>query len=237
MPWLTMVFMGMPAPHSESNGKVIQVERGEIMTVDAMMLGVYRIPEIKVDSGTDWLGLAGIILTAFIVVLGTWTTVRNFKITTDSQEKISKDSADKQLERSKAENVAKNRQEWINGLRLTISNFIASCFEVRSLHVLNQRRTKLNPETFDDLMAVEHRDRELRAKIVSANGEARRYLSLIELYINPEESDSQYLVRISQEICNRAADEGFMLSGKCDDLVKISQSILKSEWERVKKMV
>ena len=86
-------------------------------------------------------------------------------------------------------------------------------------------------------MAVESLERELNARIVLAEGEARRCLSLIELYINPEEFESCELVRMSQEIFYRAGDESFKLAWECDDLVKISQSILKSEWERVKEMV
>ncbi|KQB52756.1 hypothetical protein AQS70_03400 [Pseudomonas endophytica] len=205
--------------------------------METMMLGVYKIPEITINSGIDWLGICGIVLTALIVVLGTWTTIKNFKNTTLSQEAVAEATSNRQFVHIKAENVAKNRQEWINGLRSEISNFISACFDVRSVYLNQSRPTGLVPELFEDFVTVENLERELKSKLIAAQGEARRCLSLIELYINPEEQASIDLVKTAQEIFHRAGDTSFNLTWECDDLVKIAQGILKCEWERVKQMV
>ncbi|MBA1321225.1 hypothetical protein [Pseudomonas plecoglossicida] len=207
------------------------------MSVDAMMLGLYTIPEIKLNIGTDWLGLSGVVLTAVIVAIGAWTTIRNFKVTTDSQEKIAEKNALMHSDHSKAENVARNRQEWINSLRIAIAGFISACHQVRALSKLSNRKLQIGPVTFEDGLAAEKQHVEAQAQLILAQGEARKYLALIELYINPGEAESRNLVKGAQEILHQATDDSFLLTWECDTLIEISQPVLKTEWERVKRMI
>lgn len=207
------------------------------MTFDSMMLGVYTIPEIKLNSGTDWVALSGILLTAVIVAIGAWTTIKNFRATTDSQERIAERHAAEQLEHSKAQNVARNRQEWINSLRMAVSDFIAACFEIRAIKKISLKNYTIKPELFEDQMDLERHELEIQSKLIRAEGEAKKQLALIELYINPDESDSRELVRMAHIFYENSGDQNFKMSYEVDEIVKISQEILKTEWERVKKMV
>lgn len=207
------------------------------MTLDAMMLGVYTIPEIKLNSGTDWLALSGVLLTAVIVAIGAWTTIKNFRATTESQEHIAERNATEQLEHSKAQNVAKNRQEWINSLRMAVSEFIAACFDIRALKQLSVKTYKLEPEYFEDQIDLQRHEMEMQSKLIRAEGEAKKQLALIELYINPDEQDSIELVHLAHIFNNQCGDLTFSISYEADTLIKVSQGILKTEWERVKQMI
>jgi hypothetical protein len=202
-----------------------------------MMLWFYSIPEIKLNSGTDWVALSGILLTAAIVAIGAWTTIKNFRATTDSQERIAERNALEQLEHSKAQNVAKNRQEWINSLRTAVSEFIAACFEIRAVKKLSLRNYEMEPKSFEDQMGLEKHELEIQSKLIRAEGEAKKQLSLIELYINPGEYASRELVRMAHVFYDNAGDQSFKISYEADTLIKVSQDILKTEWERVKKMI
>jgi hypothetical protein len=205
--------------------------------MDAMMLWFYSIPEIKLNTGTDWLALAGVVLTGAIVAIGAWTTIKNFKASTDSQERIAERNAAEQLEHSKAQNVAKNRQEWINSLRMSVSEFIAACYEIRALKKIAQKKYRMKPENFDDEIDLERHELEIQSRLIRAEGEAKKQLALVELYINPSEHESRELVRMSHIFYESAGDQNFKISWEADELIKVSQEILKTEWERVKKMV
>lgn len=205
--------------------------------MDAMMLWFYSIPEIKLNTGTDWLALAGVVLTGIIVAIGAWTTIKNFKASTDSQERIAERNAAEQLEHSKAQNVAKNRQEWINSLRMSVSEFIAACYEIRALKKIAQKNYRMKPENFEDEIDLERHELEIQSRLIRAEGEAKKQLALVELYINPSEHESRELVRMSHIFYESAGDQNFKISWEADELIKVSQEILKTEWERVKKMV
>lgn len=205
--------------------------------MDAMMLWFYSIPEIKLNTGTDWLALAGVILTGVIVAIGAWTTIKNFKATTDSQERIAERNAAEQLDHSKAQNVAKNRQEWINSLRLAVSEFIAACYEIRALKKISQKNYKMKPECFEDEMDLERHELDIQSKLIRAEGEAKKQIALVELYINPSEHESRELVRLAHLFYESAGDQDFKISYEADTLIKVAQEILKTEWERVKEMV
>lgn len=206
------------------------------MAFDAMMLGVYKVPEITVNSGTDWVVLAGTVLTAFIVALGTWTTIRNFNTTTKAQEDLAEKNAHRQLLHSKAEAVSRNRQEWINNLRSAISSFTAACFELYSVNIIMQTPTGIVALSVEETLSTVRLHREIVAKHASIKGEARRYLSEIQLFINPTEAPSAQLVITAINMYQAADSQGniYLLS---DQLIEQSQQILKTEWERVKDMV
>jgi hypothetical protein len=206
------------------------------MALDAMMLGVYKIPEITVDTGTDWVTFAGTILTVLVVFLGTWTTNKNFKTTTKAQERLAQQHAHHQLIQTKAEAVSKNRQEWINSLRVAISNFTGACFELRSIDMVLCGPSSLSAVTPEEAIAAATLHREIVSKHFAKKGEARKYLSEIELLINPTEQASSDMVEVARNMYQGADNEGniFILS---EMLIEKSQRILKTEWERVKQMV
>ena len=207
------------------------------MWVDTSVLYIDHLPEVSLNAGTDWVALCGIILTAIIVILGSWVTVRNFKIATEAQKNIAADNLKQSREQGKAEAVAQNRQEWINNLRSAISSFVASCLEIYLVDM-----SKASAESMS--LFAEHQDNIIRQNIsdltlrrTMAKCEAVRWKSQIELYINPNEKESSEMVALAGELL-KCADtlEGMDIYNLTQTLINMSQNILKKEWERVKKM-
>jgi hypothetical protein len=212
------------------------ITKGGGMAFDAMMLGVYKIPEITVNSGTDWVVLAGTLLTAFIVILGTWTTNKNFTTTTRAQEDLAESDAQHQLKRSKAEAVSRNRQEWINNVRTAISNFTAACFELRSLTIVLQGPIGLSALTSEEAIASATLHRDLLSRHAAKKGQAQRFLSEIQLFLNPAEQESADLINIAKNMY-QGADTNANIFILCEELIEKAQGILKTEWEKVKEMI
>lgn len=207
------------------------------MWVDTSVLYVNHLPEIRLDAGTDWVALGGIVLTAVIVILGSWVTIRNFRIATEAQKNIAADNLEQFREQGKAEAVAKNRQEWINSLRSAISTFVASCFEIYLIDISKtaaEVKSK-SAEVGDNTVIQSISDLTVRRTI--AKCEAVRWMSQIELYINPNEEESIAMVALAKQLLKHADTlEGQDIYNLSQHLIVKSQAILKKEWERVKEM-
>jgi len=134
---------------------------------------------------------------------------------------IAQISASKELSREEItfQVLSKNRQEWINDLRNTISHFISSTHKCRN-------NLAIPPEQRDLL------------KINNDVDSAWFHLSRLRLLVNPKEDDHKELVITA----NAFLDSIFVkeLQGKEKDievsLIKQAQTILKREWERVKSL-
>ncbi|MEN9906958.1 MAG: hypothetical protein RLZZ540_99 [Bacteroidota bacterium] len=108
--------------------------------------------------------------------------------------------------------LSENRQQWINNLRETVSEYIA-------LHSL------LEKETSDPITDIEH----------------MKNLSLLQtkviLMLNPNEEDSLNLTvemsKISKPKSQRPEINSSEVKAK---ILVLTQKILKTEWERVKKI-
>jgi hypothetical protein len=229
--------MGMRIPRVKY-GKVAGnlLKEAAQMAIETTMLTIHRVPELVINSGTDWVALGGTLLTALAVVVGAVVTNKNFKHTVQSQERMSLKNSEDLMFQSKAEALSKNRQEWINSLRTSVSSFIASATELYSVNIILRTPTGIIPDTEDREIQAATLHREIISKHAATKGEARRYLALIELHLNLKEDESIKMVKIAKDLYQSADNEGniFLL---CDELVEISQSILKKEWERVKQMI
>lgn len=112
--------------------------------------------------------------------------------------------------------VSSNRQVWIDNLRGTIADFLAKYAMVRM--------TNLLPPT----------DTSLQTRIEDVMRSARK----IELFINPREQDHAELVKIIAEMTNsmNRSDGTFKdVDVNTRRVVELSQTILKREWDRVKR--
>lgn len=206
------------------------------MAIETTMLTINRIPELVVNSGPDWITLGATLLTAIAVVVGGIVTVKNFRHTVERQEAVAKASSEDLVLQSKAEALAKNRQEWINSLRSSISSFIASAMELYSVNLILQTPTGIVQETSNDTIEAANLHRSILSKHAAVKGQARRYLAHIELHLNLNEYDSVELVKIARDLYQASDNQGnvYLLS---DRLIEASQLVLKKEWERVKKMI
>jgi hypothetical protein len=119
-----------------------------------------------------------------------------------------------------ASTITTSRQQWINNLRETISDFLAKANTVYGLaknHYANEQ----------SILRIE--------QLAQLNYK-------IHLLINPNEEDHSKLARlvdyISSSLNKLAKTEDIDLihevGDKQEELIKLSQQILKREWERVK---
>jgi len=117
--------------------------------------------------------------------------------------------------------LSSNRQAWINALRDQISEFISICALIHSGD-WNAHEEREFDEKFERLVFVE---------------------SKIKLLLNPDEADHNGLMNLLESarntLGNSAADNEnrrFEDWAKCyKAFVPLAQSVLKREWERVKK--
>jgi len=150
------------------------------------------------------------------VIIGPWITLRVAKKQIEATGSI----AERQIETSKAvadlharANVlSKNRQDWINALRIEIAGFMTSVSVVL-------------PLLFSQKDSIE------MYKLLS---QMQLHLSRTRLLINPKESDHAVLVEKMNEMAQRVLSFDNKISDLNDELVRLAQTLLKREWERVK---
>lgn len=122
---------------------------------------------------------------------------------------------------SRRQVIAPMRQVWINTLRDRISEFI-SLVSIGRLHICpsNEEEDAAKREAHR-----EDRSRYERLKLIAAG---------VELHINPKEKDHRELVDRINEIVE-AYHDNHDTRDQVKALVKLSQKILKEEWEVTKK--
>lgn len=194
------------------------------MWVDTSVLYVDRLPKIRLDSGTDWVALSGFLLTAVIVVLGTWATIHTYRKTLKSQEAISRAVA-----------LASNRQEWINTLRSTCSDYVAAVMTVQRLNNMSEGRlshlTSLNDTAPDEVSRQTH---EWSNNHVSAINSALALRAKIKLMLNPAEAKVKLLLSHVENAFKDCDQTGIASHAHCDQIISTAQEILKDEWEVLK---
>jgi uncharacterized membrane protein len=114
--------------------------------------------------------------------------------------------------------VSTNRQQWINNLRDTVADFVAKQTMVRTLN------------------SKSHAD----DSSISRIEETVRLAHRIELLINPKEADHAALVELIFQMANTMNQQNeknkSFNAGDCTErIVKLTQAILKREWDRVKR--
>lgn len=194
------------------------------MWVDTSVLHVDHLPKIRLDAGTDWVALSGFILTAVVVVLGTWVTIYTYRKTLKSQEAISRAVA-----------LASNRQEWINTLRTTCSDYVAAVMTIQRLNNMSEGRlshlTALNDVAPDEASRQTY---EWSNSHITAINLALALRAKIKLMLNPAEAKVKLLlthIENAYENCDKA---GIASHIHCDHIISSAQEILKDEWEVLK---
>ena len=205
------------------------------MAIDNVMLTVNRLPEIVLSTGTDLVALAGIALTALVVVSGAIFTSYQFSRTIKSQEKMASNNADRLRAQSRSENLAKNRQDWINNLRVEVANFLSVTHEIYNLSG-DIKDPKIRGVTDIEVMNSWEKHNIKADKFYSFLAKARFHESNIKLLLNPKEEDSMELAESMDELIKSAFSNANIYRGSMR-VIDVSRKILKFEWERVKDMI
>lgn len=113
--------------------------------------------------------------------------------------------------------VSTNRQDWINTLRDSISDCLAKQTMIRKFNALEYADNSSLPRIEEVIMLC----------------------TRIELLINPNEPDHAELAEQICKITNtlnqqNSANSEFDVDAAHERVIRLSQSILKREWERVK---
>jgi len=132
------------------------------------------------------------------------------RASSDQQDRQAISTREAAVIQARAGSVSNNRQAWINSLRDEVTDFLAEAQIDPRMSPLNEPRyADTHPSTL----------RKLRAHIFK-----------IRLLLNPNEGESTTLVSMLE----RALADGGLTSHNREAIVQHTQSILKTEWERVK---
>ncbi len=154
------------------------------------------------------------------LMIGVLTIIANILINKNQSknaEKTLKIQSVLSLKSIQKDILSNNRQEWINSLRNYVSNYIAS-HEMSKIIVQNDKNN--TPE-----YRVEFK-------------KWQSFSYKIELMLNPIEEKSKELKELMTDL-NLATDYSSFAKEQSyesikNDIIKITQNILKEEWERVK---
>ncbi|HDY8182999.1 TPA: hypothetical protein RQL23_004405 [Vibrio vulnificus] len=206
-------------------------------------VAISKIPELVISQApsTDWVAVGSIIVTALVVIGTTYITVKNLNKTIKLQKDLSEDQKKLEFEKSRAEMLSRNRQEWINSLRDCISEYMG---QVQSLDtqskLLDSKLKQYQKFSLDQGITLTF---DLYNELSDAETKAWATRTRIKLYLNPKEElsknlmvqiDTLYEVAKEQEIRETGHVSFWQALEKAE---VITQEILKTEWERVKAQV
>lgn len=184
-------------------------------------ISIESLPDIKllINQPINWYLILLPIVTIVIVVAGAIITLQQLKLRTEESINTLNQTVNKQMELSKEEIklevLSKNRQAWINTLRDELSRFIGEVSYTMLLQAKGeQAETQHIRESVKKLAEIEAK---------------------IKLLINPTETNHQKLVELLQQIFLELSLKK-PIKNKVDELVNVSQVILKEEWIRVKNL-
>jgi len=206
------------------------------MGIENLMLTLNRVPEIKVDTGTDWVTLFGFLLTAIAVVVGALYTSYTFKKTISSQERIAQINAKALREQSKSEALSRNRQDWIISLRAELASIVSKVHDVYSLSLEVNDPNAIRGDSKAELEESNRLHGLKFAELSGALSKSRFHLANIQMHLNPAEADSIALLAKLQLLIE-AGIRTQRIYDLSQDVISLSQIVLKKEWVRVKEMI
>ena len=204
------------------------------MKYETSIVYLEQLPKVLVDTGFDWASLWTFIATVIIFMLGTYMTIRNFNKTVKSQERVAEMHSDTQRELilsqesiARQSSLKASRQNWINELRNTTADYIASA--------LNLQRLNLYREAVGDSWGAN--DPHLTAWSQQHIQSVKELISLkskIELLLNPDEVDSKEMMKAVNELYKKCDQAGGPAKNLSENVVEWCQHIVKQEWEKAK---
>ncbi|WP_153448471.1 hypothetical protein [Vibrio algicola] len=225
-----------------------------------MLSSVYvkEVPELTLITSTDWIAIGSMVVTVIIVVLAAWFQVHQAKKLAEQ----TKQQMEAEQDLKRRQFIAQSRREWIATLRNEVSGFLSASGEYHTYiigtyhmayHLPPQKRENgiilnavvlsnelintrvriellLNPEVNDQAVKVKVsiKDLNLDNELIYSLNKIIKQLSDIREYIEKEpDIDS-----LSQGVDDMNKDYVQLLN----ETKAYAKVILKTEWERVKKL-
>ncbi|KTB62652.1 hypothetical protein AO066_18375 [Pseudomonas fluorescens] len=203
------------------------------------MMTIHRVPKIELDTGTDWTAVWTAVGTSFatiaVVLITTIYTAYSFRNTMKAQKELADKQEASRIAHSKAEAVARSRQDWINSLRDAVASFISTGDDLASASSKLHDRKSLEAESLQDVQRAEDLYDQLYTDFARTLSTAKLHYSRVQLYTNPTEKETDELLAAMN-----AYIQASMLRQPTADLgnavVRVAQTIIKNEWIRVKEM-
>lgn len=209
------------------------------MSIENLMMTIHRVPKIELDTGTDWTAVWTAVGTSLatiaVILITTLYTAYSFRKTIQAQRDLADAQEASRIAHSKAEAVARSRQDWINSFRDAVASLIATGDDLASASSKLHKRAPLEPETLQDVQRSEDLYDQLYTEFTSSLSTAKLHYSRVQLYTNPTEKETAELIVAMNEYiqasasCKPTADLG-------NTVVGVAQRIIKNEWVRVKEM-
>lgn len=149
--------------------------------------------------------LLSVVVALTAVIVGPLISLLVAKKQTESSKAV----ADLQ---ARANVLSKNRQDWINTLRIEIAGFISSVTMVLPMLLTQKDSLEMH-------------------KLLS---QLQLHLAKTKLLINPKEDDHTALISKMESVKNHVMSFKGQPQELTDELVALAQKVLKREWERVK---
>lgn len=202
--------------------------------ITASTLQVDENSDANFDFSFDYIAVLSFIITAFVVWISTRQSTKQSLKIVESQEKLSRDSARENVSLKQKELTAANRQAWINTLRKDLAAFIAAANTIYELHRIKSGRASV----LANIGKPEYAMKELLEWSVAYNKAVQQTEELcakIKLLINPVENKSIQLIKLLDDTMKCAKSEK-SADEITNEIIEVSQKILKEEWERVKNL-
>lgn len=209
------------------------------MSIENLMMTIHRVPKIELDTGTDWTAVWTAVGTSLatiaVVLITTLYTAYSFRKATKAQKELADAQEASRIAHSKAEAVARSRQEWINSLRDAVASFVATGDDLSAASRKLHDRTSVAPETQEDVRYSQDLYDRLYSEFAQRLSTAKLHYAKVQLYTNPIENETEELILAMNAYINAAslrkptADLG-------NAVVRVAQQIIKNEWVRVKAM-
>ncbi len=209
------------------------------MSIENLMMTIHRVPKIELDTGTDWTAIWTAIGTSLatiaVVLITTLYTAYSFRKTMKAQKELADKQEASRIAHSKAEAVARSRQDWINSLRDAVASLISAGDDLASASKNLYERKSVTPQSDQDVQRSQDLYDQLYIDVARSLTTAKLHYSRIQLYTNPTEIETYELLAAMNEYIQAS-----MLRKPTADLgnavVRIAQKIIKNEWIRVKEM-
>lgn len=205
------------------------------MGIENLMVTVSRVPELVVNTGTDWVAILGSLAAIVAVVAGSMYNAYAFKNTINSQERITDRNFNFLKSQSKGEFIAKSRLEWIALFREHVAAFLAMG---TSVHSVSQYIVDVSWVRGDNLQDF-NKSKELYeiryTEFADKMAQARLHFAQLELLVSRTREDSSELIDAMSKYIS-AACAYIPIVDKGQRVVEITQKILHDEWVKVKRM-
>jgi len=241
---------------SGSLDSIVTVSSEQLITIIQALkstseLAVSEMPpfEISLSSSPDVaaivLACLSFFIACFVIFVAARSTREDHKSMIISQAKIASEKNELEDKKSKRDMISGSRRVWINSLRDEVSNLLASFQQLRAYSYLQSSKNeairiysqsgKPKTEEVQDVMLKMTNsipnDIEQKTKYYYKIAEHK---SKIQLLLNPEEKLSQDLINAINKFDNNFNEIEENPNTDIEEVISITQSILKKEWDRVK---